>query len=124
MNRHPASKPNTRAWIVGVQPEKRFAALVDELTAEPGVTPPGADGGRGFGSTALKVNGSIFAMLTHERLVVKLPAARVTQLIGDGAGEPFDAGKGRPMREWLTVGPDQDWPAVAREALTFVGRRR
>ncbi|GAA1323359.1 hypothetical protein [Pseudonocardia xinjiangensis] len=107
-----------------MQPADRFAALVAELAAEPGVTPPGAERGRGFGSAALKVDGSIFAMLTRERLVVKLPAARVAQLIDVGAGEPFEAGRGRPMREWLTVGADHDWPAVAREALAFVSRRR
>ncbi|HET6257305.1 hypothetical protein [Pseudonocardia sp.] len=106
-----------------MEPEERFAALVDELAAEPGVIRPGADGGRGFGSAALKVNGSIFAMLTRERLVVKLPAARVAQLVAAGAGDPFDAGAGRPMRQWLTVGAEQDWQALAREALTFAGRR-
>ena len=37
-----------------------------------GVTVP--EGGSGFGSNAIKINKSIFAMLVNDRLVVKLPA--------------------------------------------------
>jgi hypothetical protein len=108
-----------------VDPEARFAALVDALAQQPGVTTPHERGGRGFGSSALKVNGSIFAMLTRGQLVVKLPRARVNTSIQDGSGGPFDAGKGTPMKEWLTVvGDDEDtWLALAREALDFVGRQ-
>jgi hypothetical protein len=110
--------------MVAVQAEQRFAILVDALAGDPGVTPPGAGGGRGFGSSALKVNGSIFAMLVGGGLVVKLPARRVAELIEGGAGRPFDAGKDRPMREWLAVADEADWPTLAREALAFVGTRR
>jgi hypothetical protein len=54
---------------------------------------------------------------------VKLPHDRVSTLIGSGAGAPFDAGKGRAMKEWLTVTVDDEesWLALAREALDFVG---
>ena len=103
-------------------PEERFNALADEFSASPGVIVPGEPGQRGFGSSALKVNGSIFAMMAGGRLVVKLPRDRVTTLIGSGAGAPFDAGKGRAMKEWLTVTADDEesWLALAREALDFV----
>lgn len=106
-------------------PEERFAALVDAFAHQSGVTLPNQEGNRGFGSSALKVNGSIFAMLTRGRLVVKLPRDRVTALIDDGVGGPFDAGKGTPMKEWLTVMRDDDdtWQALAGEALSFVSRR-
>ncbi|SDP82642.1 Transcriptional regulator of competence genes, TfoX/Sxy family [Arthrobacter sp. ok909] len=104
-------------------PEERFNALVEEFAASPGVSIPGEPGRRGFGSSALKVNGSIFAMISGGKLVLKLPHARVAALIGTGAGTPFDAGKGRPMKEWLTVTADdkESWLALAREALDFVG---
>lgn len=87
---------------------------------------PGESGQRRFGSTALTVDGSIFAMLTAGRLVVKLPRDRVTKLIEGGTGGPFGAGKGRPMKEWLTFASDDEetWLALAREALDFVGSRR
>jgi TfoX/Sxy family transcriptional regulator of competence genes len=107
-------------------PEERFDALVEEFLATPGVTPPGHAGDRGFGSGGLKVNGSIFAMLTRGRLVVKLPRGRVDTLVAGGVGEPFTAGKARPMKEWLTVIPSEDvtWRSLAQEALEFVGSRR
>lgn len=106
-------------------PEDRFDALVEEFVGAPGVTAPGQPGERGFGSSGLKVNGSIFAMLTRGQLVVKLPRPRVDALIRSGVGDPFTAGKTRPMREWLTVVTvdDQTWRRLAREALEFVGSR-
>jgi TfoX/Sxy family transcriptional regulator of competence genes len=107
-----------------VEIEERFADLVDELAGCPGVEVPQASRRR-FGSDALKVNGSIFAMVTGGRLVVKLPRHRVEELIAAGKGAPFAAAKGRPMKEWVTVTSDDHgtWVAVAREALEFVGRR-
>jgi hypothetical protein len=104
---------------------ERFADLVDVLRTERGVTVPGESDRRGFGSSALRVNGSIFAMLSRGHLVVKLPRDRVTALIRDGIGGPFDAGKGTPMKEWLTVLSDDDRTrrALAQEALDFVRLR-
>jgi TfoX/Sxy family transcriptional regulator of competence genes len=105
-------------------PEEHFAAVVDDLLDEPGVTPPGADAasGRKFGSNGLKVHNKIFAMLVGGHLVVKLPAERVAELIAAGKAEPFDAGKGRPMKEWATLQStsDEAWLQLAREALDFV----
>jgi hypothetical protein len=63
-------------------------------------------------------------MLVRGQLVVKLPAARVRELIAAGAGDHFDANKGTPMTEWLSVDPraPQDWLDLAREALAFADR--
>ncbi|MGO4227229.1 hypothetical protein AB4Y72_00015 [Arthrobacter sp. YAF34] len=54
-------------------------------------------------------------MISGGKLVVKLPHHRVATLIGSGAGTPFDAGKGHPMKEWLTVIADdmESWLALA-----------
>ena len=104
--------------------DARFAALVAHFVGRPGVTPP-EPGRRAFGASALKVGGSIFAMLQDGRLVLKLPRDRVTALIADGEGEAFTAGKGRPMTEWVAV-PDGDaarWRTLAEEALAFVRSR-
>jgi hypothetical protein len=97
-----------------------FESLCDEYAGVSGVTVPD-DGGSGFGSNAIKVNKSIFAMLVNDRLVVKLPAGRVTELISSGDGLSFDAGKGKPMKQWviLTVEDDACRVLVA-EAMAFV----
>ena len=93
-----------------------------------GVASYGNDGGaqRAFGSTSLKTDGKIFAMLVKDRLVVKLPAARVEGLAAEGAGEPFDPGHGRVQKEWLSVtGADPgQWHALATESEAFVAKRR
>jgi hypothetical protein len=104
-----------------LSPEDRFADLVDEFVGIDGVTPP--SGGPGFGRSALRFGKKIFAMFVRGRLVLKLPAARVDELVASGAGRHFDANKGIPMKEWLSLDPDsdQDWAALAREALTFAG---
>jgi hypothetical protein len=98
-----------------------FDSLCEEYAGVSGVTVP--DGGSGFGSNAIKINKSIFAMLVNDRLVVKLPAARVAQLISDGDGVPFDAGKGKPMKEWVGLTVDDDaCRGLVAEAMAFVGK--
>jgi hypothetical protein len=105
------------------RPEDRFADVVDDLIGSDGVTPP--RGGSGFGRTALRFHNKIFAMLVRGRLVVKLPAARVDELVAAAEGVHFDANKGIPMREWFSLDPasDLDWLALARQALTFAASR-
>ncbi|MFE3290983.1 hypothetical protein [Rhodococcus sp. NPDC059234] len=107
-------------------PEERFSALIEHFAGAPGVEVPGAAGSGGFGSSALKVHGSIFAMLSHGRLTVKLPRDRVRSLIEEGVGVAYDAGKGVPMKEWVSVTAEDDhvWSALGREACDFVGARR
>lgn len=104
---------------------ERFDELAEAFAGLDGVGLPG-ESGRGFGADAPKVPGSIVAMLSHGRLVVKPPRQRVRALIPDRTGGQFDAGKGTPMRELLTVedGDDGVWVALAREAMDFVGSKR
>jgi hypothetical protein len=97
----------------------RFEDLVAEFNDVEGVTPP--RGGSGFGRSALRYRGKIFAMLVRGDLVVKLPPDRVTGLVTADHGARFDANKGTPMREWFAVGPDcpLTWSELATEALAF-----
>lgn len=103
-------------------PAERYSALVGALIDRPGVTL--ADGMM-RASGQLRVHNRIFAMLVLDRLVVKLPKARVDARVASGAGVRFEPGTGRVMKEWLSVGVDSadDWLALAEEALGFVGRK-
>jgi len=106
-------------------PEARYAALVKKISAQAGVAQ--VTKGKGFGSTGqLKVEGRIFAMLVKGALVVKLPGRRVDSLVEAGEGQRFDAGKGKPMREWFVLSPASKvpWLPMAREAFDFVKEQR
>lgn len=99
-------------------PAARYAALAETILNDSDAT----QAGKGFGADALKLRGKIFAMLTRDRLVVKLPKARVDTLIAAGYGERFDPRHdGRLMKEWLVVAPthEGEWEALAREAMEY-----
>jgi hypothetical protein len=65
-------------------------------------------------------------MLVRGRLVLKLPEERVSALIAAGEGRNFDANRGTPMREWLSLDPESAlaWLPLAREALDFAHSAR
>jgi TfoX/Sxy family transcriptional regulator of competence genes len=93
----------------------------DELDAF--ITRAGGEPRGKFGSNGLKANGKLFALYVRGKLVLKLPRERVDALVAAGAGTRFDAGKGRPMKEWLVVEkPRRAWLALAGEAHDFVAR--
>ena len=103
------------------RPETLFDAATRQYASDRRVS-----SGTGFGSSAgLRVDGRIFAMLVRDELVVKLPARRVADLLSRNEGRRFEAGKGRPMREWICVAQDQaeQWPRLIDEAFEFVGDR-
>jgi len=102
--------------------EQAFQKLVKTLTRGDASIQAPEPSRRAFGSNALKVDGKIFAMMVRGSLVLKLPKARVEELINAGIGGPFDAGKGKPMKEWVTIlAMPAKWAALAREARRFVG---
>ncbi|SRR6266487_1208488 len=103
--------------------EERFGALVQALVGRDGVAL--GSGKRGFGADALQVDGRIFAMVSHGRVVLKLPRDRVSSLVASGLGSPFDAGKGRPMQEWVVLEEraHESLLSLAAEARAFVSGR-
>lgn len=93
--------------------------MAEELLADPRISV-----GKMFGSSGLRIRGKVFAMVVKGKLVVKLPEERVDALVAAGAGERFDPGHGRLMKEWVAIGPSRagEWPELAEEARDFVGR--
>ncbi|HUF67331.1 MAG TPA: hypothetical protein VMM79_01675 [Longimicrobiales bacterium] len=78
-----------------------------------------------MGGRCARVDGEFLALVDHKGsgLVVKLPAARVTELIGIGTGQPF-APAGKVFREWVSI-PRADrqlWRSLLREGVDFVGQ--
>jgi hypothetical protein len=96
---------------------QRYEALAETLLGDPAVTRPER---RGFAQGGLMKTGKLFATLRGDQLLLKLPAARVASLIASGQGAPFDANKGKPMKEWVLAETGADWEALAREAADFV----
>ena len=96
-------------------------ALFWEL-AEP-LLANGAEKSTMMGHPCLRINGDFFASLERRTgdLIVKLPAARVDEMIEAGTAEPF-APAGRRFKEWALV-TDRDearWEQLLNDAIAFV----
>ncbi len=94
-----------------------------ELAAELHVEEPRVVEGTIMNGRCLRVGKEFLALVDYKGsgLVVKLPKARVAELIEEGKGLPF-APAGRVFREWLAVpNPDRRlWRALLREGVAFV----
>jgi hypothetical protein len=76
-----------------------------------------------MGGRCLRVGKEFLALVDYKGsgLVVKLPKARVKELVESGVGKPF-APAGRVFGEWLFVPkPDRRrWLSLLREGIAFV----
>ncbi|MGW6200829.1 hypothetical protein ACWF0M_32105 [Kribbella sp. NPDC055110] len=95
--------------------------LYDELTDDL-LYDPAVGHGTIMGHPCIRLAGQFVACLERNgtSLILKLPAARVTELITAGTGTPF-APTGNVMREWVTI-PTLDrtlWQSLLSEAVTF-----
>ena len=83
---------------------------------------PALERGRMMTATGLKIGGKFFAMVVRGELVVKLPAGRVDELEASGTGRRFEPGRGRRMKEWIGLRPDDEaaCEAYMAEARGFV----
>jgi hypothetical protein len=99
--------------------EKLFWELADELKKQDErIVESTIMNGR-----CLRVGAEFLALVDFKGsgLVVKLPRARVEELIASGVGRPF-APAGRVFKEWLSV-PEPNrrrWRALLREGVAFV----
>jgi hypothetical protein len=98
---------------------RRWALLEEEWLAKVGISAK-----KMLRSTGLTgPSGKVFASLVDDELLLKLPAARVDELIDSGLGERFRSGQ-RVMKEWVSIGAghEERWPELVREAHDFVER--
>ena len=125
-----AKTPRTDSAVDEVAPDPRITKLLATLRKLPAFEAvvdafEKQKGGRKFGSNGLKVNDKLFALFTQGTLIVKLPKARVLELVAAGIGQPFDPGHGRLMKEWLTVtSAKASWNELAQEAHAFVSKAK
>src|SRR5438034_10835952 len=111
-----------------VTSNERFAKIVKALSGHPGVTPPSdtTQSRKKFGSSGLKINDKIFAMISSKaELVVKLREQRVDGLVTCGKGKRFDPGHGRPRKDWLTgeTTSENGWRQLAKQWMECVAGR-
>jgi hypothetical protein len=77
-----------------------------------------------MGLPCLRIGGAFFASCDRRTgdLLVKLPAARVDELVAAGKGASF-APAGRRFREWVAIpaARSRTWRRLMAEAAAFVG---
>ena len=105
-----------------MDPDHLFWTLAAELQAKD----PRIVEGTIMSGRCLRVDKEFLALVDYKGsgLVVKLPKARVAEMIEQGKGQPF-APAGKVFREWLSV-PEPDkrrWRALLDEGVSFVARR-
>jgi hypothetical protein len=102
-------------------PDELFWQLAAELQR----ADPRVQEGRIMSGRCLRVGEEFLALVDYKGsgLVVKLPKARVAELIEADVGKPF-APAGKIFKEWLSVPtPDRRlWRELLREGVEFVGR--
>lgn len=80
-----------------------------------------------MGTHCLRYKGDFFTMWFDKAnsLIVKLPAARVTELIESEEGNPFNFTK-KQFKEWVLIPEDRhgDFEKLAREAFEFVRSKK
>jgi hypothetical protein len=96
--------------------EDVFWDVAEEFLARDGI-----EEGTMFGFRCIRADGEFVAMPgnTFGGLVVKLPANRVSDLIGEGVGSVV-APSGRPFREWVAVDDESMWRDLIEESIRFV----
>jgi hypothetical protein len=85
--------------------------LVIEFTDEPGVS---------LTSDGLAVNGSLFAFLDGDDLVVDVSSERSADLVHRGMAAHYKH-DGSTSRDWVRVSDLSLWSELAREAHEYVG---
>jgi len=100
--------------------QDRYADIKNHFRDADGVTVR-----EGRGAQGIKADSVMFAMFFKGDLLLRLPVARVTELVDHGDGRPYDPGTG-PMNDRVVVpyGKQSLWIALAEESQAYVSRRK
>ncbi len=97
----------------GAMSDDAYAPLRAHFADMPGVT---VNSGRG--AQGIKFGTKMFIMFLKGDLLVKLPPARVTELIETGGGQGHDPGTGKIMKDriLIPVAQSDTWIALCEES--------
>jgi hypothetical protein len=104
--------------------QARFAKLAKELAPEDGAETAHR---KGFGTGSVFAGRKMFAVLDPSgALVLKLPPARVQELIASRVGAPWHPGTGAPLKEYVAIGlaGEKRWLALAKESREYMASQR
>ena len=83
-----------------------------------------ATSGSMFGCQGLRTGRRFFAVWWTEKLVVKLPAERLQELVESGQAEPFEPMPGRRMNGWVVLEDSVARDPVVAEARAWVASQQ
>jgi hypothetical protein len=98
--------------------EGLYNQIADQLARQPGVRLA-----KMFGMPTVMVNGNSFMGYAGGEMVFKLTGASHAQALAVPGARLFDpSGRGRPMREWVSVpaSASDQWTDLADAALAYV----
>lgn len=73
-----------------------------------------------FGAKCIKINRKVFAMFYNEEMVFKLPPERRELVLAIEGAHHFEPMPGRPMKDWISVPDQEQWEALALEAMNYL----
>lgn len=97
--------------------EQHYQILHTQLATTHGIV-----SGQMFGKACLKVNGKAFIALHQENVIFKLTGQAHAQALSLTGAKFWDpSGKGRPMREWVSLAASHSayFTTLADAALTY-----
>jgi hypothetical protein len=106
---------------MSTDPRAAYDAVAELASSSPATT------GKMFGMPCLMNNGKAFAGFHKDTMAFKLTGLAHAEALSLPGAHLFDpSGRGRPMREWVTLPADHAsrWLEFGQEALSYSGHVR
>jgi TfoX N-terminal domain len=98
-----------------VSAEEKYNQIAEHLKVAENVSK-----GSIFGAKCIKSNRKVFAMFFNDEMVFKLPPEKREQVLALKGVRLFEPMAGRPMKDWISVPDQEQWEALALEALNYL----